>query len=137
MRFGGLIGEIHWRSVWQVLGIYAVVAWILLQLAEKLESLFALPLWFGPAAFVVVLLGFPVLLATTLTQGGFRKDEIFSSRFRDSADGGDASLSSWRSLERRPLRDALLIVFTWRNAVAGGIIMVVLLGIGAAISSYR
>ena len=131
MGFGSFIRELHRRSVWQVLGGYAVVAWIILRLSEIVQGLIGLPHWFGPATVVVVLLGFPVFLVTTVVQGGFRKEELFHGRFQDSADGGDESLSSWRSLERQPLRDALRRVFTWRNAVAGGILMAVLLGIGA------
>jgi len=136
MRLGDLIRELHRRSVWQVLAVYAVVGWILLLLAEMVEGLLGFPPWFGPASTVVVLLGFPVLLATTLIQGGFKKEDLFSSGFRDSASGGDDSLSSWRSLEREPFREALRSLFSWRNAVAGGIIMIVVLGIGAMISAY-
>lgn len=132
MRLGSLIGELHRRSVWQVLGSYAVVAWLVLQLAETLEGLIGLPLWFGPAIVVVVLLGFPILLVTALTQGGWKKTGSFESRFRDSADGGDGSLSSWASLERLPVRDALRRVFTWRNAVVGGAVTAVLLMMGTA-----
>ena len=130
MRFGSFLRELHRRSVWQVLGGYALVTWIILRLSGIAQGIFGLPTWFGPATVVVVLLGFPVLLITTLVQGGFRKEELFHGRFGDSADGGDESLSSWRSLERSPVRDALRKVFTWRNALAGGIIMAVLLGIG-------
>ena len=132
MRLGSLIGELHRRSVWQVLGSYAVVAWVVLQLAETLEGLIGLPLWFGPAIVVVVLLGFPVLLVTTLTQGGWKKADSYQPQFRDSADGGDGSLSSWEPLERNPLKNAFRYLFTFRNAVAGGAVMVVLLGIGTA-----
>jgi len=132
MWLGSLIGEIHRRSVWQVMGSYAVVAFVILQLAETLEGLIGLPLWFGPAVVVLVLLGFPVLLVTTLTQGGWRRGGPASSPFRDSAEGGDESLSSWESLDSSPLRDALRRVFTFRNAVAGGVVMAVLLVIGTA-----
>ena len=52
MWLGSLIGELHRRSVWQVLGSYAVVAWIILQLAEVLEGLIGLPFWFGRAIVV-------------------------------------------------------------------------------------
>ena len=132
MRFGRLIGELHRRSVWQVLGSYAVVAWLVLQFAETLEGLIGLPLWFGPTVVIVVLLGFPVLLVTALTQGGWKKRDASESWFHDSAEGGDEGLSSWRSLEGHPLKDALRRVFTWRNAVAGGAIMAILLVLGSA-----
>jgi uncharacterized membrane protein YhdT len=132
MRFGSLIGELHRRSVWQVLGSYAVVAWIVLQLAETLEGLIGLPLWFGPAIVVLVLLGFPILLVTTLTQGGWKRVGASESSFRDVFEGGDETLSSWKSLERNPLKRALRYVFTWRNAIAGGGIVAILLVLGTA-----
>lgn len=132
MRFGSLMGELHRRSVWQVLGGYAVVAWIILQLEEMLEGLIGLPLWFGPAAVVVVLLGFPVLLVTALTQGGRKKDDDHSALFHDSAEGSDASLSSWRRLDGGPFRNAMDRVFTWPNALAGAGLMAVLLVVGSA-----
>jgi hypothetical protein len=118
--------------VWQVLGSYAVVAWIILQLAETLEGFLGLPLWFGPAIVVVVLLGFPIFLITTLTQGGWRKSAMGQAPYRDSASGGDESLSSWRSLEEGPLRRAFQQVFTWRNAIVGGTVVGMLLVIGTA-----
>ncbi len=129
MRLGSLFGELHRRSVWQVLGSYAVVAWLVLLFAETLEGLIGLPLWFGPAVVVVVLLGFPVLLVTALTQGGALVEEE-GGRFRDGGDGADSSLASWAPLERRPFRDAMGYVFTWRNAVAGGAVMATLLTVG-------
>jgi uncharacterized membrane protein YhdT len=135
MRLGHWIREIHRRFVWQALGIYAVVAWIILQLAGALEGLILLPSWFGPATIVFVLLGFPVFFITALTQGGSERDEQYRSRFQDSADGGDESLSSWRSLEAQPIRDAFRRVFTWRNAVAGGVAMATLLWIAVAVYS--
>ena len=45
-----LIGEIHRRSLWQVLGIYAVGAWAALQVIDTLEGIVTLPEWFGGLA---------------------------------------------------------------------------------------
>jgi tetratricopeptide (TPR) repeat protein len=132
MRFGSLIGELHRRSVWQVLGSYAVVAWLILQLAETLEGLIGLPLWFGRVVVVVVLLGFPVLLITAVTQGGKSETATETAKYRDSASGGDDSLSSWAPLEGSFLKNALAQVFTWRNAIVGGVVMAILLALGTA-----
>jgi len=132
MWLSDLISELHRRSVWQVLGSYAVVAWIILQLAETLEGLIGLPLWFGPTIVVIVLLGFPVLLITTLTQGGLKRTDPYEDGFRDSAEGADPSLSSWKSLDGGPVRDFFRSVFTWRNAVVGGAAMAILLVVGTA-----
>lgn len=131
MRFRKVMDELHRRSVWQVLGGYSVIAWVVHRVSVELNDLTELPFWFGHAVAIAVLLGFPILLITTWIQGGFKKDEFVPSHSWDSATGGDDSLSSWRSLERQPVKEALRIVFTWRNAVAGGILMAFLLGIGA------
>lgn len=132
MWLGSLIGELHRRSVWQVLGSYAVVAWIILQLAETLEGLIGLPLWFGPTIVVVVLLGFPVLLVTTLTQGGLSGPGEGRTPYPDRAEGLDGSFSSWEPLESNPVKNLLRHLFTWRNALLGGFLMAVLLTIGTA-----
>ena len=69
-RLGNLLGEIHRRSIWQILGSYAVGAWIILQLAETMAGLIGLPLWFGPTLVFLIILGFPLLLLTSFLQGG-------------------------------------------------------------------
>ena len=113
-RLGSLLGEIHRRSVWQILGSYAVGAWIILQLAETLAGLIGLPLWFGPTLVFLVILGFPLLLLTSFLQGGRKATK--------------AELSDTNS----PGRVTLRRLFTWRNAavVVGG--TVVLLGASTA-----
>jgi len=112
-RLSSLLGEIHRRSIWQVLGSYAVGAWIILQLAETLAGLIGLPLWFGPTIVTLAVMGFPLLLLTTFLQGGRGK--------KDEAEKGDG-----------PGKVFLRRVFSWRNAaiVAGG--AVALLGVGTA-----
>ena len=39
------IREIHRRSLWQVLGIYAVASWAVLQVVDTLGGAFRLPEW--------------------------------------------------------------------------------------------
>ena len=41
------IGEIHRRSLWQVLGIYLVASWAVLQVVDTLEGMVTLPEWFA------------------------------------------------------------------------------------------
>ena len=52
-----LIREIHRRSLWQVLGIYVVASWIVLQVIDTLEGMVTLPEWFAGLA-----IGFLVLV---------------------------------------------------------------------------
>jgi len=127
-----LIGELHRRSVWQVLGSYAVVAWVILQLAETLEGLIGLPLWFGPGIVVLTVLGFPILLITTLTQGGWRGGRGAGEAYEDSAAGGDPSLHSWRRLDPHPVRVFFRTLFTWRNALMGGVVALLVFVLGSA-----
>jgi tetratricopeptide (TPR) repeat protein len=112
-RLSNLLGEIHRRSVWQILGSYAVGAWIILQLAETLAGLIGLPLWFGPTVVTLTILGFPLLLLTTFLQGGGEKKEE-----KDKRDG--------------PGKAFLRRLFSWRNAAMTAGAVVVLLGLGTA-----
>lgn len=62
------IAELRRRNVFNVTGGYAVVAWLLMQLAAVLESSLHLPSWFDTLVTVLVLIGFPfaVLLSWIL-----------------------------------------------------------------------
>ena len=60
--------EIHRRSLWQVVGIYVVVSWIVLQVVDVLANNFGLPPWFPAFALVFLLLGLPVVLAAAFVQ---------------------------------------------------------------------
>jgi len=69
-RLKGLIQEIHRRSLWQVLGIYLVGAWVAFQGIEALVSGLGLPEWVPGFALVVLILGLPIVLATAFVQEG-------------------------------------------------------------------
>ena len=58
-RLKRLIQEIHRRSLWQVLGIYLVGAWVAFQGIEALVSGLGLPEWVPGFAVVVLIVGLP------------------------------------------------------------------------------
>ena len=97
------------QTVWLTIASYAIFFWIVLQIAEPLSSLLGLPLWFGRATLVVLVLGLPILLLTATAE-----------RARGSVTG--------RASERRAVRG----VFTWRNALLGGVAAFALLGVVTA-----
>ncbi|MEK6253674.1 MAG: hypothetical protein N2B05_03155, partial [Gemmatimonadales bacterium] len=68
-----LIHEIHRRSLWQVLGLYAAGSWIVLQVVDQLVQSAGLPDWVPSLALVLLLIGFPMVLATAFVQVGMRK----------------------------------------------------------------
>jgi len=113
-----LINEIHRRSLWQVLGIYLVVGWVVLQVVDVLAQNMGLPEWVFPFAIVLLVIGLPVVLATAFVQEG-----VGSSRTEESRPGELPA----QALPTRP--NGML---TWRNAIAGGVAAFALWGVVAA-----
>ena len=58
----GLVSELRRRNVFRMAVLYAVAAWLIMQVAEVLESLVGLPAWAGSAILVVLAIGFPIAL---------------------------------------------------------------------------
>lgn len=55
-----LLGEIKRRRVFQVAAVYAVVAWLLVQIVATIEEPLSLPAWFDTAVIVFLGIGFPI-----------------------------------------------------------------------------
>jgi tetratricopeptide (TPR) repeat protein len=104
---GGLLREIHRRSLWLLLVSFAVGSWVVRQVAEALASLLGLPLWFGQATVFALAVCLPFLLLTGVVQAGGWK---------------------WAAAPRSGFRQIL----TWRNAALGGVGVFALLGLGTA-----
>lgn len=72
-----LLAEIKRRKVFRVAAAYAVVAWLLIQVAALVFPILALPVWTVPFVTVALILGFPVALllawAYELTPDGIRR----------------------------------------------------------------
>ncbi len=67
-----VIHEIHRRSLWQVLGIYLVGSWLVLQVVDTLAGALNLPDWAPPFALFLLIIGLPIVLATAFIQAGSR-----------------------------------------------------------------
>ena len=109
-----LVHEVHRRSLWQVLGIYLVLGWVVLQVVDVLAQNMGLPEWVFPFAIVLLVIGLPVVLATAFVQVGVGSNSL----------SGDAPADS---PPQTP--DGLL---TWRNAIGGGVAAFALWGVVAA-----
>jgi TolB-like protein len=74
-----IFSELKRRHVFRVMGIYAVVGWLLMQLANHFEDSLNLPGWFDTFITLVVLIGFPIAVilawAFDLTPEGLKKTE--------------------------------------------------------------
>ena len=54
------LGEIKRRKVFQVAAVYAVVAWLLVQIVATVEEPLGLPAWFDTGVIVLLMVGFPI-----------------------------------------------------------------------------
>ncbi len=127
-RLKQLIHEVHRRSLWQVLGIYVAVSWVVFQVVQTLTEGLGLPDWVPPLAFVLLLIGLPIVMATAFVQEGIPVaggSEEVSSESESVADAVEDQATAPRAVGVRRL-------FTWRKAILGGVLAFTLLGIGTA-----
>lgn len=122
-----LIHEIHRRSLWQVLGIYLAVSWVVLQVVDVIGNNFGLPEWVAPAALILLLVGLPIVVGTAFVQEGM-SSKAPEAGSPDSAEGAEPGRVDG-SVPTAPMRRGLL---TWRNALVGGVAAFALLGLATA-----
>jgi TolB-like protein len=76
---GGLFQELRRRNIFRVAGVYAVVGWLLAQVAATLENGIGLPAWFDGFVIATLLIGFPIALllawAFEMTPEGVKRTE--------------------------------------------------------------
>lgn len=75
------LSEIRRRKVFQVAAVYAVVAWLLVQIVATVEEPLGLPVWFDTGVIVLLAVGFPIAIilswAFEITPEGFRSAADF------------------------------------------------------------
>jgi len=113
-----LARAIHRRSVWQVLGGFLLMTWGVVAGADALTHSAGLPGWTPRMALVLMLLGLPVVLSTTIVQGG-----LPWLRIRDVVDPNERVGLTPEEVhvipEAHPMYGTSLL--TWRNAILGGV----------------
>jgi len=152
-----LIAELHRRSVWRVLGIYVAAGWVALEVASTLTESFGLPEWFPAFALGLLVIGLPVVLATTLVQEASvpppgqsgatappqdRRVDAEASPAPGPEAGaapgagavagietGPAAADAGPRAGTPPSRPRLHTLFTWRNAILGGLAAFALWGV--------
>lgn len=116
-----LISEVHRRSLWQVLAIYLGASWLVFEIVQTVTEGLGLPQWFPAFAALLLLIGLPVVLATAFVQEGM-----------SPARRPDPTLMPSAEPEARP-REVVGVrrLFTWRNAISGGVLALALWGVVA------
>jgi tetratricopeptide (TPR) repeat protein len=144
-----LINEVHRRSLWQVLIIYLGASWLVLQAVDTLAGALSLPEWAPPLALFLLIVGFPIVLATAFVQEGIGSRQASQPHEASAVDAGSLAdvaveaLAATRAgpepgaTHAPPVGEAATAaaekahhrVFTWRNAMVGGIGALALLGV--------
>ena len=83
-----LLGELKRRKVFQVAAVYAVVAWLLVQVVTSVEEPLNLPEWADSLVIVLLAVGFPIAVilawAFDLTPQGIKVDSEVHGRSTSS-----------------------------------------------------
>jgi tetratricopeptide (TPR) repeat protein len=149
-----LIHEVHRRSIWQVLGIYLGASWMALQVVEILTESVGLPDWVQPFAIVLLVIGFPIVLATAFVQEGLGGREaaaanpptdVGARHDQESLQAGESApdeaaaaraagveASVPATAHAAPEPGSHHRLFTWRNALLGGVAAFAFLGVVTA-----
>lgn len=147
-RLKRLIIEAHRRSLWQVLIIYLGASWAVLEAVDHVVERYFLPEWVSGAAVILLLIGFPIVMATA-----FVREEPWQTSGASSPEGGGESAFRVRSPEpggeveapggrpipeprsshRSPLPGPLVWFLTWPKAILGGVLGFMAL---AAVSAF-
>jgi tetratricopeptide (TPR) repeat protein len=114
-----LIEGVRNRSLWQVAGLYAAGAWVALQVVDVLSDAFDLPGRFAAIALVLLISGFPVVLATAYLQ--HRRSDM-------PATGGEVGDQGADSREGAEVPGARRLL-TWRNVFGSGVALFAIWGI--------
>src|SRR5437667_10278544 len=80
MNLRNFFAELKRRNVYKVAIAYAVITWLLIQIATQTFPFFEIPNWMVRAVIVLLLLGFPIALilawAFELTPEGIKRTEF-------------------------------------------------------------
>jgi tetratricopeptide (TPR) repeat protein len=103
-----------WLPLSAMATAFLAASWVVLWVVRLLAEHLGLPSWVFLSAIILLLIGFPIVLATAAVQAGLRLKEPESGRAP--------------SVSALP-RSARYRIFTWRNALLGGGAALTLLGI--------
>ncbi len=121
-----LIHQVHRRSLWQVLGIYVVGGWLVLQVVDTLAGALNLPDWAPRFALFLLIIGLPIVLATAFVQEGLR-DLGDSAGEPEETSGGTPIPGTGEGAQTAGIR-----LFTWRHAIIGGVLAFAAWGVVSA-----
>jgi len=112
------------RTLLQALGLYAAGSWLVLQVVDVLKDNMGLPDWVFPFAFVLLLIGLPIILATAVVQ-----KRLAAPLPAPDATGDDPATRPVPEPATTGEPAEIRRLFTWKNALLGGGLAFVMLAI--------
>lgn len=106
------------RTLWQVLAVYVTASWVVLQVVDVVKDNMGLPDWVFPFALLLLLIGLPIIVATAIVQG--RHAARLEATAAEPVEGQQPSPAVSEPGAHHKL-------FTWRNALVGGGLALLLL----------
>src|SRR6201981_2798217 len=93
MKLGSFFAELKRRNVYKIAAGYAVVGWLLIQVATQVFPFFEIPNWAVRLVVLFIVIGFPIALviawAFELTPGGIKRteeaDRVYPGKSRGQA----------------------------------------------------
>ncbi len=88
MNLGNFFAELKRRNVYKVAVAYAVVGWLLVQIATQVFPFFEIPNWAVRLVVLVLIAGFPIALvfawAFEMTPEGIKRTEVADAKHEHS-----------------------------------------------------
>jgi len=101
------LGEVKRRRVFQVAAVYAVVAWLLVQIVSTIEEPLNLPFWFDTTVIVLLAVGFPLALVLSWAFDLTAKGIVRSQATETIVDPGVAARADKQSAVPAATREVL------------------------------
>ena len=121
-QFRQIVREIHRRSLWQVLSVYLAGSWVAVQVVDTLVDNAGLPEWMPGMAIALLVIGFPIVMATAFIQEGVGHADgssgaVGAGTFEQGSTGTPDSGSGVGHESRGDGGSGAAGFFTWKNAM--------------------
>lgn len=119
--------DIHKRSLWQILAFYVILSSVVYEVSVAIAERRNLPPEFTVLALILLAVGLPIILTTAIVQGGIPAIGRGDPDLVGEAGGPDDRGES----QDRPRPTGIRRIFTWRNAILGGVAVFTLWALAA------
>jgi tetratricopeptide (TPR) repeat protein/TolB-like protein len=107
----------------RVLAFYLGASWVILQVVDVLQEALSLPDWIAPVAVILLLIGLVIIAATAMLQAELAAVRTSATADADGAPRATSEAAATDGLEALPPASATAArLFTWKRAVAGGVL---------------